>query len=277
MTLEGQVAVVTGAARGIGAAIASRLARDGADIAVLDQEPSDRSVAAIEALGRRAFGLVTDVSVAADVRDAAREVEAALGPATIIVNNAGIIIRKAALDYTDEDFDRTIRVNLLGQWHVTHHFAKRLAEIGSPGAVVNIASATALIATYGRAPYIASKAGVVGLTKALALDLAEYDIRVNCVVPGATETEIWADYQDDPQVYQQNLLLTPLRRWGQPEDVAAGVAYLVSDEAAHVTGTVLAVDGGTSAGSPGGMRWPELRDVRPRPRRLRRPRESRMA
>jgi NAD(P)-dependent dehydrogenase (short-subunit alcohol dehydrogenase family) len=266
MRLEGKIAVVTGAARGIGAAIAIRLAEEGADVACLDLRPGDSTVSVIQEIGRRGCAIATDVSDSASVGAACAEISRAMGVPTVVVNNAGIIIRKRALDYTDDDWDRTMKVNLLGQWHVVRHFARKMVECEEPGGIVNIASATALVPTYGRAAYIASKAAVVGMTKALALDLAEFDIRVNCVVPGATETEIWADYPADPEVYQQNLLLTPLRRWGLPSDVAAGVAFLSSPDAAHITGAVLAIDGGTSAGSPGGTPWPDLRTLQARPR-----------
>ncbi|MDX2159039.1 MAG: glucose 1-dehydrogenase [Hyphomicrobiaceae bacterium] len=240
--LDGQTAIVTGAGHGIGAAVASRLAADGAAVLVADlsQERADAQAKAIADAGGRALGHSVDVrdrrSVETTVARAARE----LGRLDVLVNVAGIMDRAPALEMTDELWHRIIDTNLYGTFLFAQVAARRMIAEGHGGRIVNIASNSGLFGGRGRAAYGASKAGVINLTQTLAIELAEHGILVNAVAPGPTKTR-----PDQPDVPWPSVTSRmPLKRWGRPEEIAAVVAFLASGEASFTTGHTVGADGG---------------------------------
>src|SRR2546423_1102217 len=278
MELEGRVAFVTGAARGIGRAIAVELARAGADIAVADLhldpfqgesygrlrerwsggEEDVTTGAEVEALGRRCLALEVDVADADRVEAAVSECAAALGPVDVLVNNAGITTNFVSLARTKpEEWAREIGVNLSGAFHCMRATVPAMAERGW-GRVVSISSLSA--ERPGLHPaYAASKAGVLGLTRAVAKEYAATGVTVNAVMPGMTATELVRALPGGEEIASS----IPARRYGEPAEVAAVVRFLASPSAGYVTGVAIPCDGGWMLGSPGdlgAMRrrpWPE--------------------
>ena len=242
--LNGKVALVTGGARGIGRAIALKLAGEGADIAILDAgslELSEQTAEEIRALGVRAFAARCDITDYDQVTAAVAQVKEALGGVDILVNNAGITRDKLALRMSPEDFDAVLSVNLKGTFLMIKalyaDFMKKRA-----GRIINIASISGLMGNAGQANYSASKAGVVGLTKTIARELASRNVTCNAIAPGFIETPMTANMNQD--ALQEACKSIPLRRMGKPEDVAAVAAFLASDGAGYITGSVINVDGG---------------------------------
>ena len=243
LRLDGKVALVTGASGGLGRHFAQVLAAAGATV-VLAARRVDKLADAAAALGPRAHAVALDVADAASVTDAFAAAEAAAGgPVTVVVNNAGIADTGAALDVTPEDWDRVLDTNLTGAFLVAQAAARRLRATGSPGSIVNIASIAGLRPAGAVAAYCASKAGLVHLTKALALEWARHGIRVNALCPGYIETDINTDFfaTDAGQALVKRI---PQRRLGKPEELDAPLLLLASDASPYLTGAVLAVDGG---------------------------------
>ena len=256
MRLREKVAIVTGAGSGIGRATAVRLAEEGADVAIseIDREGAEQTAESIRELGRRALVTQTDVSRSEAVQAAIAKTLDTFGRIDIVVNNAGINLYKFPNEFTDEDWHRVIGVNLNGVWfncrYVLDHFLAR-----GQGNIVNIASIGAFQASHLREPYMASKGGVVALTRTLAIDLADRNIRVNAVAPGMTETEM-TSWRVGGDQYALGQYLAPMGRWGRPREVADAVLFLASDESSYITGHVLCVDGGMIAGNRIGRPFP---------------------
>ena len=241
--LENKIALVTGAARGIGQAIALQLAADGADLALCDVKAEwlEDTIAKVKALGRRAEGYSMDVANGAAVGEAVAKILADFGRIDVLVNNAGITRDTLLMRMSEEDWDAVLDINLKGAFLVTKAVVKPMMKQRS-GAIVNIASVVGIMGNPGQANYTASKAGLIALTKTTAKELGSRNVRVNAVAPGFIRTAM-TDKLSAP-VKDAMLKMVPLGRLGEPEDVAKAVAFLASDAAAYVNGQTLAVCGG---------------------------------
>ncbi len=241
--LSDHVAVVTGAGRGIGQAIALKLAAAGADIACVGRNAAscEETVQQTKALGRRAWGIAANITEAASVDAAAKEIIAAAGKVDILVNNAGITSDGLLMRMSEADWDSVLDTNLKSTFLFTKAFTRSFLKQQS-GRVVNIASVVGLIGNAGQANYAASKAGMIGFTKSVARELASRGITVNAVAPGFIETAMTAKLGDDLRATVVKQI--PLATFGQSEDIANAVLFLASPAARYITGQVLAVDGG---------------------------------
>jgi 3-oxoacyl-[acyl-carrier protein] reductase len=241
--LDGKIAIVTGAARGIGRTIAEALAREGADLALCDCQAEwlNDTAAAVQALGRKAMSGAADVGSAAAIEAFVAQVMAQYGRVDILVNNAGITRDKLLLRMTDEDWDQVIRINLTGTFLLSRAIAKIMMKQRA-GCMVNIASIIGLIGNAGQCNYAASKAGVIALSKSMAKELAGRGIRVNAVAPGFIVSKMTDALSEE--VRNQMMAAIPAGRFGTAEDVARSVVFLASDDASYVTGQVLSVNGG---------------------------------
>ncbi|MCX6908907.1 MAG: 3-oxoacyl-[acyl-carrier-protein] reductase [Verrucomicrobia bacterium] len=241
--LNNRIALVTGAGRGIGQAIALKLAADGADIAVVDLKPEfcAETCDKVRALGRRAWAYGADVSQAASVEETVAKVLADCGKVDILVNNAGITKDTLLMRMSEADWDAVLDINLKGTFLFTKALAREFVKQRS-GRIVNIASVIGLVGNAGQCNYGASKAGVIGFTKSVARELASRSVTCNAVAPGFIETKMTAALGEE--IRQKLMNQIPLRRLGSPEDVANAVHFLASDQAAYITGQVLTVDGG---------------------------------
>jgi len=242
-SLEGKTALVTGAARGIGQAIAVALAREGADVAAgdLQAEWLEETLRAVRDLGRKAGGWALNVADSAAVNTVTAAVLQEFGRIDILVNNAGITKDGLLLRMSDQDWDDVLNVNLKGAFLLTRAVARPMMKQRS-GCIVNIASIIGLIGNAGQCNYAASKAGLIALTKSSAKELAARNIRVNAVAPGFIESKMTAALSED--LRRKMLEAIPLGRFGQPADVASAVVFLASEAASYVTGQVLTVSGG---------------------------------
>jgi NAD(P)-dependent dehydrogenase (short-subunit alcohol dehydrogenase family) len=247
-----QVAVVTGAAAGIGKAIAARLAADGAAVSLIDVDEAglEATTADLAATGAKVLAVTANVGSAEDVEAAVKTTEATLGPIGLLVNNAGIAVIKPYVECSDEEFDRQLTVNLRG----THLFLSRVLPgmvDRKRGAVVNISSVAAIHVTAPHAGYAASKAGVIALTQEVAFEMARHGVRVNCVAPGLIAVPPSATkqpyLQSQPGTAERVTTPTTTRPlgFGAPEDIANAVAFLLSDQARFIIGQTLKVAGGT--------------------------------
>jgi 3-oxoacyl-[acyl-carrier protein] reductase len=241
---ENQVAIVTGASRGIGLAIAKRLAAEGAKIAAVSrsQSSSDQAVAAIgDASSGAAKGYAADVSDKKAVAEVCEKALADFGRVDILVNNAGLTRDGLAMRMSEEDWDAVLDTNLKGAFNFMQGVMRAMIKQRG-GRIINITSVAGLIGNAGQANYAASKAGLVGLTKSIARELASRNITANCVAPGFISTDMTGVLPEN--VKTSALANIPLGRFGEPEDIAGAVAFLASAEAKYITGQVLAVDGG---------------------------------
>jgi glucose 1-dehydrogenase len=249
MSLENKVAIVTGGAKGIGFAIASRFASDGARVVVadVDEDAGSRAVEEIGALGAVSF-VRCDVGDSADADNLVAGTVRSWGVVDVLVNNAGIVHGADFLELAEADFDRVLRTNLKGAFLVGQAAARQMVEQvkagGAPGAIVNMSSVNAVFAIANQVPYSVSKGGVNQLTKVMALALAPYGIRVNAIGPGSIMTDMLASVNADKAARDRLLSRTPLGRIGDPSEIAAIAAFLASDEASYMTGQTLYADGG---------------------------------
>jgi 3-oxoacyl-[acyl-carrier protein] reductase len=238
--LSGRVALVTGSTRGIGRAIAETLAGCGARLAVVGRELG-RAEEAAAAIGREARGYACDVSDVAQVTELVGAVERDLGAVDILVNNAGLTRDNLLMRLKDDDWDQVLNANLRGAFAATRAASRGMMK-RRWGRIVNIASVVGLTGNKGQANYAASKAGLIGLTKSVAKELASRNILANVVAPGFIETDMTAALPGEVRTAMQGQI--PLERFGRPQDIAGAVAFLASDHAAYITGQVLVVDGG---------------------------------
>lgn len=242
MRLKDRVALVTGGARGIGRATAEVFLREGAKVAIVDVDADAVREAAAE-MGGQTMGLVMDVTDRASVEDGVGKIVEQLGPIDILVNNAGII-KDAQLSKMEEaDFDAVVSVNLKGVFNTTQIVSKQMVERGT-GVILNASSVVALYGNFGQTNYVATKAGVIGMTKTWARELGRKGVRVNAVAPGFIKTRMTEGIPD--KVMEKLEAMVPMKRMGVPEEIANAYLFLASDEASYVNGHVLSVDGGVT-------------------------------
>jgi NAD(P)-dependent dehydrogenase (short-subunit alcohol dehydrogenase family) len=247
---KGHVTVVTGGGSGIGRAIALRFAREGSHVAIpdVDEAGATQTAAEVRKLGAEALVIRTDVSKSEEVQVCLQTVLQRFQKIDILVNNAGINIARPLEEFSDADWHRIVGINLNGVWFFCRYTIPHFLQRGG-GVIVNIASIGAFQASHDRAPYMASKGGVVSLTQSLALDFADRNIRVNAIAPGVVETAMGIRWRANPANRRSVTFLTPMGRFGQPDEIAAAAAFLASDDASFITGHTLCVDGGLLAGN----------------------------
>ncbi|AEH44257.1 3-oxoacyl-(acyl-carrier-protein) reductase [Thermodesulfatator indicus DSM 15286] len=244
MKIENRIALVTGASRGIGRAIALALAQAGADVIVnysSSEEAAKEVVEEIKKLGRRAMSSKFDVARAEEVLKAVKEAEETLGPIDILVNNAGITRDTLFLRMKEEDFDRVLEVNLKGAFNCSKAVIQGMLKRRF-GRIINISSVIAMSGNAGQTNYAAAKAGLIGFTKSLAREVATRGVTVNAVAPGYIETDMTAKIPD--KIKEAIISQIPMGRVGKAEEVAPAVVFLASPEASYITGTVIHVNGG---------------------------------
>ncbi len=241
--LENQIAVVTGAGRGIGRAIALKFAAAGADVVCVSRtaENSEKVAVEVRALGRKAWAQALDVADAAAVAAVAEKILTDCGKVDILVNNAGVTRDGLLMRMSEADWDTVLDTNLKGAFLVTKAFSRAMIKQRS-GRIINIASVVGLIGNAGQCNYAASKAGLIGFTKSTAREVASRGITVNAIAPGFTETDMTAALNESMRA--ELIKQIPLGLFGQPGDIANAALFLASPEARYITGQVLAVDGG---------------------------------
>jgi glucose 1-dehydrogenase len=247
LKLQGKAILVTGSSQGIGEAVALRLAEEGADIVVnyhSHPEGADRVVQQIQASGRKSVAIQADLGLVPEVQRLVQESVRALGRLDILVNNAGVEKNADFWSVTEADYDMVMNVNLKGVFFVTQAFVRHLMETKRGGKVINMSSVHEELPFPHFAPYCMSKGGVKMMTRDLAIELAPFGITVNSIAPGAIETPINSKLLHDPAKLNALLDNIPLRRLGQPGDVAGVAAFLASSDADYITGTTLFADGG---------------------------------
>ena len=241
--LANQIAVVTGAGRGIGRAIALKFAAEGADVVCISrtQENSDKVAGEVRALGRKAWAHAVDVADAAAVNAAAEKILADAGKVDILVNNAGVTRDGLLMRLSDADWDTVVDTNLKGAFLVTKAFSRAMIKARS-GRIINVTSVIGLIGNAGQCNYAASKAGLIGFTQSAARELASRAITVNAIAPGFIETDMTGVLK--PEMREAVLKQIPLGRFGQADDIAGAALFLAGPAARYITGQVLTVDGG---------------------------------
>ena len=243
--LEGQAAIVTGASSGLGRNFALTLARAGAKVALAARREDRLGELArqIEAFDGRAIPVPLDVTDADSVKACVDTAETELGPISILVNNAGVAVDKPTLDHEEADWDRVLDTNLKGCWLMAREVGRHMARLGHGGTIINIASILGLTSRPGLPSYCAAKAGLINLTRVMAVDLAPHDIRVNAIAPGYIETDINREFlrSDMGKSFERRV---PQRRIGEPADLDGTLLLLASDASRYMTGSVIVVDGG---------------------------------
>ncbi len=243
--LTGRVAIVTGGSKGLGAGMAIALARHGADVAIVSRNAAEGELVAgkIRGMGRKSLALAVDVQDIAGLQQMAETVKKEFGQIDILVNNAGVGVTKFALDVTEEDWDKVVDTNLKGVFFCSQAVAKVMKE-QNRGKIINIASVAAAAGAVAIAPYCASKAGVVNLTRALAKEWARYNIQVNAIGPGYIETDLNREELANTSFYNKILSSLTIKRLGEADDLSGTVVLLASDASSYITGQTVYVDGG---------------------------------
>ncbi|MDX1518067.1 MAG: 2-dehydro-3-deoxy-D-gluconate 5-dehydrogenase KduD [Woeseiaceae bacterium] len=243
-TLNGRVALVTGANTGLGQAMAVALAEAGADVCLVGRSAPDETARRIRAAGRKTAVVMADLSTTASVADIVEQSESALGPIDILVNNAGTIRRADALDFSETDWDDVIATNLKVPFFLSQSIASRMVGNGRHGKIINVASLLSFQGGVRVASYTASKSGLAGLTRLLANEWAARNINVNAIVPGYFATNNTEALRKDPERNRQILERIPAGRWGDPADLGGAVVFLASPASDYVHGALIPVDGG---------------------------------
>lgn len=243
MRLQNKVAIVTGAASGIGKGIAESFVKEGAKVILCDVNAEGEKVA--EALGANARFIQCDISNPDSVKNLVAQTLQVAGTIDILVNNAGICRQHSILESSDEEWDATINTNLKGPFLLSREVLPTFISKGR-GKIVNIASIAGIIGFANLSPYCASKGGVIAMTRAMAIELASKKINVNCICPGAIKSGMTKGIEENPEILKQTLAGIPMGRIGEPADIANAALYLASDESDYTTGAAMVVDGGWS-------------------------------
>ena len=244
-SLEGKTALVTGAAQGLGQAMAIALAEAGADVACMDYKPCDETLQAIAALGRKSMMVLCDLRAVpvSELENKLSEIYKVFGKLDILVNNAGITRANPAVDIPEIDFDDEMEINQKKLFFLTQMVGKRMILQGS-GKIVNVASTTSFNAGVRVASYAGTKGAVASYTRAFSAEWAALGVNVNAIAPGFMETANTTNILDEPEVYQETLRNIPIKRWGKPADLKGTVVYLASAASDYVHGAIVPVDGG---------------------------------
>lgn len=244
--LDGRIALVTGSSRGLGQAAAIALAEAGADIAVWDRSEVPETEKAVTALGRRFYSVKRDLQTATveEMRQEVTYIESEFGTINILVNNAGIIRRTEVLDFSEEDWDAVLQVNLKAVFFLSQAVAKSMVARNDGGKIINIASLLSFQGGIRVPSYTAAKSGLAGITRSLANELAKHNINVNAIAPGYMATDNTAALRADPARYESILKRIPAGRWGNPDDLKGAVVFLASEAARYMHGAIIPVDGG---------------------------------
>ncbi len=249
MSLENKVAIVTGAARGIGFAVAKRFVTDGAKVVICDVDDAAGESAAedLKSLGEATY-IHANVSERLDVRNLLAETLNAYGGIDILVNNAGIAVGADFLELDEDDFEKVLSINLKGTFLCSQAVARHMVETvengGVPGCIINMSSVNAVLVIPDQLAYCVSKGGIAQLTKATALSLAKHGIRVNAIGPGSINTDMLSSVNEDAEANRRLLSRTPMLRVGEPSEIAGVAAFLASEDASYVTGQTIIADGG---------------------------------
>ena len=247
--LDGRRALVTGGAKGLGRVIATALAEAGASVAIASRTLSECKAAAAgikETTGNQTFGFAADVTHSSEIDSLKKAVEDTLGPVDILVNNAGVNIRGASEELSESDWDTVISVNLKAPFLCARAFGSDMCKRGW-GRIINLGSILSVVGIPGRAPYASSKAGLLNLTRVLALEWATKGVTVNAICPGPFATDMNKQLLADPATYNAFVAKIPMGRWGDLHEVSGAAVFLASDASSYVTGSALFVDGGWTA------------------------------
>jgi len=248
-SLEGKTALVTGGSKGLGRAMALALAQAGADVAICSRTEGEAALAAGELAaetGRHIIGVQADVTNKNSVLAMGARCESAFGRVDILINNAGVNVRKPTAEVLEDDWDSVVDITVKGSFLCSQAFLPGMIE-RRWGRIVMLGSIMSHVAIQNRAAYSSAKAGVLGLTRARAIDCAQYGVTVNCLCPGVFATPMNLPLRNDPVAYQTFLSKIPMGRWAQPQELGGAILFLCSDASAYMTGTALTIDGGWTA------------------------------